>query len=938
MEEHMKLKRYFINTVVITIIMNIFFLLPVFADDNLVEARYTVADGTFREGTIVEAFNNVSDKGTISLLKDISLDTQITIEDKKVTLLGNNHVMILGYGVNITLGSDAVLYLGDEDLLNESIFNLCSTNNPCTNQSTTNAPLITLNENAKLYMYDQVTLGPSIADSSAAGVTINGDSIFYMYGGTITSCITNAEVSGGVYLDENGQFHMYDGIIERCEGCCGGAVGIASGNSIGTKPASKAVFHMHDGIIQDCKDKKGIYANGGGAVCIDGRIKQNNWQVQFIMDDGVIKNCETVDRGGGAIYMFSYSEAQLVLNGGTISGSSCEDIGDGYGGAVYINSNHQDANVLLNNTIRENRGKIGGGIFVMRGKASIGATITGNKASKGGGGIFGNNGDVLINENAKLYGNSAEGSGGDDLYCNSGCFVTLNANNSDCLLLECKHFVDGWYWDEAGSGYDRWNCANLATAVRFMPPEEGFFDGAALKAAHGQNPQCAIKVSFTGKGNISPEGPIVKVNTGDSLSFTFAPSYGYMVDEVLIDGNHIDNTENYEFTNIQSSHSIDVKFIPIQYNITYNLDGGIVESSNPKNYTIESPTFTLTNPSRAGYIFLGWTQNMNSDLQKRITINQGTTGDLNFTAHWQKDNSGDSGTGPDSDDSTSNTYYVRYHNDDDTVKDGKFIPGETVTVKGNVFTAPVGKVLTGWSLEEDGKVDYKVGDIFRMPGSSIDLYAVWENAETESHSAYISGYPDGTVGPDKTITRAEAATMFYNLLTDKNGDTKAFTDVPANQWYTKAVTTLAGKGIISGYPDGTFKPNALITRAEFVTMAMNFANADQGVASGFPDVQENMWYYGPIAGATQNGWISGYPDGTFGPDRYITRAEVTSVINRMENRAADTSFMMDHLDELRTFSDLGFDHWAYGSMMEAANGHEYVRESAKSYEVWVNVQ
>ena len=87
-----------------------------------------------------------------------------------------------------------------------------------------------------------------------------------------------------------------------------------------------------------------------------------------------------------------------------------------------------------------------------------------------------------------------------------------------------------------------------------------------------------------------------------------------------------------------------------------------------------------------------------------------------------------------------------------------------------------------------------------MSGSSVDLYAVWENAETESHSAYISGYPDGTVGPDKTITRAEAATMFYNLLTDKNGDSKAFTDVPANQWYTKAVTTLAGKGIISGYP------------------------------------------------------------------------------------------------------------------------------------------
>ena len=286
---------------------------------------------------------------------------------------------------------------------------------------------------------------------------------------------------------------------------------------------------------------------------------------------------------------------------------------------------------------------------------------------------------------------------------------------------------------------------------------------------------------------------------------------------------------------------------------------------------------------------------------------------------------------------TSNTYYVRYHNDDDTVKDGKFIPGETVTVKGNVFTAPVGKVLAGWSLDEDGKVDYKVGDTFRMPGSSVDLYAVWKDAETESHSAYISGYPDGTVGPDKTITRAEAATMFYNLLADKNGDTKAFTDVPANQWYAKAVMTLAGKGVISGYPDGTFKPNAPITRAEFVTMAMNFANAGKGTACSFPDVPQNMWYYGAIAGATQNGWISGYPDGTFGPDRYITRAEVTSVINRMENRAADMSFMMEHLGEMRTFSDLGFGHWAYGSMMEAANGHDYTRADQNSYESWVDI-
>lgn len=287
---------------------------------------------------------------------------------------------------------------------------------------------------------------------------------------------------------------------------------------------------------------------------------------------------------------------------------------------------------------------------------------------------------------------------------------------------------------------------------------------------------------------------------------------------------------------------------------------------------------------------------------------------------------------------TSNTYYVRYHNDDDTVKDGRFIPGETVTVRGNIFTVPRGKVLAGWSLEENGKVDYKVGDTFRMPGSSYDLYAVWEDAETMTHEAYMSGYPDGTIGPDRTITRAEAATMFYNLLSSKDGVARTFADVPMNQWYANAVTALAGMGVINGYPDGTFKPDAPITRAEFVTMAMNFAKADKGTACSFADVPQNMWCYGAVAGATENGWISGYPDDTFGPDRYITRAEVTSVINRMENRAADMTFIVENLKDMRTFSDLPFQHWAYGPMMEAANSHDYMREQENTYEIWINIK
>ena len=436
-----------------------------------------------------------------------------------------------------------------------------------------------------------------------------------------------------------------------------------------------------------------------------------------------------------------------------------------------------------------------------------------------------------------------------------------------------------------------------------------------------QNP---YSVTFIADGNTADVKYLTKLGTLAAADFPAVPvKSGYtgvwsVTEDIVKPVSNIVVTANYT---------------PVTYSISYDLDGGENDSANPVSYTVEND-IVLKNPTKSGYSFTGWTYENQDEPKKDLTLLAGSvTGDLHFTAHWDKKSDGGSSSGGSSYSLSSEAYYVRYHDGDDLVKDGKYGEGERVTVKGDVFEAPLGKALAGWSTEEDGKVEYVPGDTFRMPDKSVNLYAVWED-ETQIHNAYISGYPDGTVRPDKTITRAEAAVMFYNLLDEKSGYINTFTDVPENQWYSEAVITLAGMGVVNGYLDGTFRPDAPITRAEFVTMAVNFAKAGNGTYCSFADVSQDMWYYGAVAKASEKGWIGGYPDGTFGPERYITRAEVTVIINRMENREADMEFIAENMKDMNTFTDLPSSHWAYSSMMEAANGHKYVRGEGYAKEIW----
>jgi len=196
------------------------------------------------------------------------------------------------------------------------------------------------------------------------------------------------------------------------------------------------------------------------------------------------------------------------------------------------------------------------------------------------------------------------------------------------------------------------------------------------------------------------------------------------------------------------------------------------------------------------------------------------------------------------------------------------------------------------------------------------------------HFAFLVGYTDGTFGPERDMTRAEVTTMFARLLTEQIEADKTysntFSDVPKGYWAANYIGYMQQFGIVTGYEDGSFRPNAPVTRAEFAAIASRFEKLTEGSKS-FTDVPNTYWAARYINFAATRGWVTGYSDGTFKPENTITRAEVAAVTCRLLERSADQNYIRSHLNELRTFADMTESHWAYWYAMEAANGHDYTK-------------
>ena len=255
-----------------------------------------------------------------------------------------------------------------------------------------------------------------------------------------------------------------------------------------------------------------------------------------------------------------------------------------------------------------------------------------------------------------------------------------------------------------------------------------------------------------------------------------------------------------------------------------------------------------------------------------------------------------------------------------------------------------GYILDGWYTDKTFRHRY---DFSTPLTEDITIYAKWflivlpgvtvkkntPKLNTADHFAYVQGYPDGTVKPAGNITRAETAAILFRLMDDASRKTyystkSGFRDVAAGSWYNTYVATLNNAGVITDSSNGYFRPNEAITRAELAAMLANFTET-AGAANYFNDVSASYWAANAIAICAKLGWITGYPDGSFRPDKNVTRAELMAMINRATGRAPKSADAF--LPGMKTWIDNTSDKWYYLDVQEATNSHSY---TVKGSETW----
>ena len=376
--------------------------------------------------------------------------------------------------------------------------------------------------------------------------------------------------------------------------------------------------------------------------------------------------------------------------------------------------------------------------------------------------------------------------------------------------------------------------------------------------------------------------------------------------------------EKYDFSDaVEQNITLYANWEKNIYTVTYTdgVDGEEVFADQTYRVPFEdtTPAFNGT-PTRDGYVFAGWKPAVTDTVTESVT----------YVAQWTA--------------RTDLSYTVHYYLKGTTKK-----VADDKTVDGQTFNAVVKEEairISGYRVYGNSVKSITIGTgtneiIFYYTRASRPSTPSKPTLNTGDHYAYVMGYPDGTVRPNGSITRAEVSTILFRLLSDKTRDEyftteSSFTDVKAGAWYNNSIATLEKAGVIvDTAKGGAFRPNEAITRAELAAMLAQFSDAKPVKGVKFSDVSAEHWAYEAIAIAAKMGWIEGYPDGTFRPDATITRAEMMTLVNRALERVPSDE---DHLLSKRvmlTFPDCKSGDWFYIAVQEATNSHTYERAATE---------
>lgn len=365
------------------------------------------------------------------------------------------------------------------------------------------------------------------------------------------------------------------------------------------------------------------------------------------------------------------------------------------------------------------------------------------------------------------------------------------------------------------------------------------------------------------------------------------------------------------------------------FTVKVEVDGKVIERK-VSSTTVEFDPYSLDVPEKEGFIFEGWFDKATGE---KVEGDEIYTADKTIVARWIETGVADL------------TFEVEGEEAEVNGKDvnSVIVPKDAVEVteEGTKLNLddikPIledGKKFVGWYLDAEFTTPADADAIY---SEDVKLYAKVIDSEEildkDNHYAYIMGYPDGTVKAEKNITREEVATIFFRIMKDDLRESimtqeNDFTDVMVGRWSNCAISTIADYGIITGYADGTFKPQKNITRAEFVTMAARFVAVDENATANFTDVAGH-WAEQNIKTAVAKGWINGYEDGTFKPDKNITRAEAITIVNKILERKVDQDGL--HVDA-EIWKDMSADAWYYYDVIEATNAHKF--EAGANAEKW----